>query len=113
MLTATSARSGTSRSTGSLSAGAPGGMAIVGLPPKVRTLSVAQTMLARHRCDKGVTAAGDVGDEAVAAPSVTERPAQRGNIDPQRALVHNRVGPGAGDELILVKCFTCALNERY
>jgi len=69
-------------------------------------------MLARHRCDKGVTAAGDVGDEAVAAPSVAERLAQRGDLKPQIALVDKGVRPGAGDQFILVYGVARAFNER-
>jgi hypothetical protein len=34
-------------------------------------------------------------------------------MDPQRALVHNRVGPGASDEVSLVKCVTGGFNECY
>jgi hypothetical protein len=33
-------------------------------------------------------------------------------MDPQGALVDDRGGPGAGDELILVNCIAGALNER-
>jgi hypothetical protein len=34
------------------------------------------------------------------------------SADPQRAFVDDRVGPSAGDQLILVNCIAGALNER-
>src|SRR6516164_10763375 len=57
-------------------------------------------MLARHRCDKGVTAAGIVGDIAPARTAVAKRLTQRGDMYPQRALVDDSIGPGAGDQLV-------------
>jgi hypothetical protein len=47
----------------------------------------------------------------VAAPSVAERLAQRGDLKPQIALV-DKVRPYAGDELILVNGVARAFNER-
>ena len=78
----------------------------------VRRRSGLLPLLAPDRRDKVVAAARDVGDEAVATPSVAERLAHRSDMDPQGSLVDDRVGPGAGDELILVNCIAGALNER-
>jgi hypothetical protein len=69
-------------------------------------------LLAPDGRDKAIAAASDIGDEAVAAPAVAQRLAQRGNMDPQRAFVDDGVGPSAGDQLILVNCVAGALNER-
>jgi hypothetical protein len=57
-------------------------------------------VLARHRCDKGIASAGIVDDVALALAAIAERPAQRRDVDPQGALVDNRIGPGASDEML-------------
>ncbi len=69
-------------------------------------------MLARHRCDKGVSPAGVVGDVAPAGAAVPKRLAQRGDMDPKRSLIDDRIGPGAGDQLILADRLAGAFDER-
>jgi hypothetical protein len=68
-------------------------------------------MLARHWCDKGVTAAGVVGDVAPACAAVAESLSERCDMDPQGAFVDDRIGPGAGDEPILVDRLAGAFNQ--
>jgi hypothetical protein len=69
-------------------------------------------MLARHRCDKGVTPAGVVGDPAPARAAVAKRLAQRRDMNPERTVVDDRIGPRAGDELIPVYRLAGAFDER-
>ena len=69
-------------------------------------------LFARHRRDKAVAPAWDVGDVALARLAVTERLAQRGDMNPQAPLVDDRVWPGARDQQILVNCLAGALNKR-
>ena len=69
-------------------------------------------MLGRHRCDKAVAAARNVGDVARARAVIAERFAQRRDMDPQRALVDDRVGPGTGDELLFWERLARAFDQR-
>jgi hypothetical protein len=66
----------------------------------VRRRSYRARTLALHRGDKAVAAARNIGDVASASAAIAERFAQCGDMDPQRALVNDRVGPGPGDELL-------------
>jgi len=69
-------------------------------------------MLARHRCNKAVTPAGVVGDVAPASAAIAKRLAQRRDMDPERTVVDDRIGPGAGDQLVLVDRLAGAFDER-
>src|SRR5215471_11534516 len=46
-------------------------------------------LLAPHGCHEAVTAAGVVGDIPLSRAGITERLAERGDMDPQRSLVHD------------------------
>ena len=69
-------------------------------------------MLTRHRCDKGVTPTRIVGDEPPARAAVAKRFAQRRDMDPERTVVDDRIGPRAGDEPILVDRLAGAFDQR-
>ena len=58
-------------------------------------------MLAHHRCDKDVASTGVVCDKAPARSAIPERLTQRCDMDPQGAVVDDRIGPGARDQLFL------------
>ena len=68
-------------------------------------------MLARHRCDKAVAPARNVGDVALALLAVPERLAQRRDMNPQRALVDDRIGPCTGDKLLLWERLAGAFDQ--
>ena len=69
-------------------------------------------MLTRHRCDKGVTPARIIGDEPPARAAVAKRFAQRRDMDPERTVVDDRIGPRAGNESILVDRLAGAFDQR-
>ena len=69
-------------------------------------------MLAGHRCHKGVTSAGIVGDVPPARAAVAKRFAQRRDMDPECTVVDDRIGPRAGDEPILVDRLAGAFDQR-
>ena len=69
-------------------------------------------MLAGHRCHKGVTSAGIVGDVPPARAAVAKRFAQRRDMDPECTVVDDRIGPRAGDEPILVDRLAGAFEQR-
>jgi hypothetical protein len=68
-------------------------------------------MLARHGRDKSVAPAGVVGDVAPARAAIAERLAQRCDMDPQGAVIDDRVGPGVSDQLFLGYRFAGALDQ--
>jgi len=73
---------------------------IAAKPRPVRRRSGLLRLLGTHWRDEAVAAARDVGDEAIAAPAIAQRLAQRGDMDPQRPVVDDGIGPSAGDQLI-------------
>ena len=85
---------------------------IVGCGPSIQGGRRRVLMLTGHRCDKGVTPAGVVGDVASARAAVAKRLAQRRDMDPERTFVDDRIGPCAGDEPILVDRLAGAFDER-
>ena len=68
-------------------------------------------MLAHHRCDKGVAAAGVVGDIASARSAIPKRVPQRRDMDAQGAVIDDRIRPGAGDQLFLGDHFAGVLDQ--
>src|ERR1700758_5029629 len=69
-------------------------------------------VLARHWCDKGVTSPGLVGDVALAGTAITERFAQRRNMDPEGGLFDDRVRSSPRDQLFFRDRLAGALDER-
>src|SRR5215472_1866517 len=84
---------------------------IVGWGHFIRRHRCRMLALTRHRCDKGVTPAGVVGDVALARAAVAKRLPERGDMDPERTFVNNGVGPGTGYELILADGSAGAFNK--
>ena len=68
-------------------------------------------MLARHGRDKSVAPAGVVGDVAPARSAIPKRLAQRSDMDPQGAVIDNRIGPGVGDQLFFGDRFAGVLDQ--
>ena len=68
--------------------------------------------LARHRRDKSVASAREVGDVALAGTAIPERFAQRRNMDSQGGLFDDRVGPSPGDQFLFRDRLAGALEER-
>src|SRR3954453_1005968 len=64
-----------------------------------------------HRGHEAVAAAGDGGQEAVAVLAVTQRLAERGDVDPEVALLDEGVGPDAGDKLVLADDLARPLDQ--
>src|SRR5205807_389243 len=85
---------------------------VVGYRRSTRRGRCRMPTLARHRCHKGVTPARIVGDVALSRTAVPKRLAQRGDMNPKRTLVDNRIGPGAGDQLILAYRLAGAFDKR-
>ena len=85
---------------------------IAGLGHPGRRGGCRQRVLARHRCDKGVTSAREVGDVALAGAAIAERFAQRRNMDPEGGLFDDRVRPSPGDQLLFRDRLAGALDER-
>ena len=78
----------------------------------VRSAGWRLPLLARHRRHKAVTPARIVGDIACSGATIAKRLAQRGDMDPERPFVDDRVGPGAGDQLIFVNRVAGVFNKR-
>jgi hypothetical protein len=57
---------------------------------------------ARHRCDKGVTSPGIVGDVASPRAAIAERLAQRRDVNPERPLVDDRIGVAGGGQRVVL-----------
>jgi hypothetical protein len=85
---------------------------IAAKPGPVRRRGGLLRLLALDRRDEAVAAARDVGDEAVAAPAVAQRLAQRGDMHPQRPVVDDGIGPSARDQLIPSDDLASAFDKR-
>src|SRR5262249_51847324 len=68
-------------------------------------------MFSRHRRNKGITSAGVVGDVALAGLAIAKGLAKRRYVDPQRAVINDRVGPGVSDQPLLGDRFASVLDQ--
>ena len=66
----------------------------------------------RDRRDEAVAAAGNVRDVAIARLAIAQGAAERGNVDPEIAVLDERIGPDATHQLLIAQQLTSALNER-
>ena len=76
-----------------------------------RSLDSRVIALAAGGSHENVAAAGNIGDETVAALAVAQGLAQRGDVHTERGFVHDGVGPGTRHQLVLANGLTCAFHQ--
>ena len=66
-----------------------------------------------YRRDEAVAAAGNVRDVAIARVPIAQGATERGNVNPEIAVLDERIGPDATHQLLIAQQLTGAFNERY
>jgi hypothetical protein len=66
-----------------------------------------------YRRDEAVAAARNVRDVAIARLAIAQGAAHRGNVNPEIAVLDERIGPDATHQLLVAQELTGAFNERY